>query len=163
MHRFICFTFSVEYLIYDLSISWCIVSYGVISAPEVTDWQPLTDNDCYLVAASDGVFEKLSSQDVCDILWNLHADFSVQSELTYSCSYSLADCIVNAAFEKGSMDNMAAVILPVRLNDSMQTAVKKTHGRMRKFDCSSLGDSKYISQHSGKIECSSSFYSWDHE
>ncbi|XP_047263963.1 uncharacterized protein LOC107853145 isoform X3 [Capsicum annuum] len=123
-------------------------SYGVISAPEVTDWQPLTDNDCYLVAASDGVFEKLSSQDVCDILWNLHADFSVQSELTYSCSYSLADCIVNAAFEKGSMDNMAAVILPVRLNDSMQTAVKKTHGRMRKFDCSSLGDSKYISQHS---------------
>lgn len=34
-------------------------SYGVISAPEVTDWQPLTANDCYLVAASDGVFEKL--------------------------------------------------------------------------------------------------------
>ncbi|KAK3193711.1 hypothetical protein Dsin_025021 [Dipteronia sinensis] len=29
--------------------------YGVISAPEVTDWQSLTANDSYLVAASDGV------------------------------------------------------------------------------------------------------------
>lgn len=109
------------------------------------------------MAASDGVFEKLSSQDICDILWNLHADFSVQSELAYSCSYSLADCMVNAAFEKGSMDNMAAVILPIRLNDSMQTMVKKTHAGMKKFDCLSSGDSNYISRHSGKIECSSSF------
>ncbi|XP_059311556.1 uncharacterized protein LOC132063131 [Lycium ferocissimum] len=123
-------------------------SYGVISAPEVTDWQPLTANDCYLVAASDGVLEKLSSQDICDILWNLHADFSVQSELAYSCSYSLADCIVNAAFEKGSMDNMAAVILPVRWNGSTQSVVKKTHAGIRKFDCLSSGDSNYISQHS---------------
>ncbi|XP_075099673.1 uncharacterized protein LOC107820295 isoform X10 [Nicotiana tabacum] len=123
-------------------------SYGVISAPEVTDWQPLTANDSYLVAASDGVFEKLSSQDICDILWNLHADFTVRSELTYSCSYSLADCIVNAAFEKGSMDNMAAVVLPFRLNDSLQRLAKKTHAGMRKFDCSSSGDSNYISQHS---------------
>ncbi|XP_060181146.1 uncharacterized protein LOC132610787 isoform X1 [Lycium barbarum] len=123
-------------------------SYGVISAPEVTDWQPLTGNDCYLVAASDGVLEKLSSQDICDILWTLHADFSVRSELVYSCSYSLADCIVNAAFEKGSMDNMAAVILPVRWNGSTQTVVKKTHAGIRKFDCSSSGDSNYISQHS---------------
>ncbi|OIT32872.1 putative protein phosphatase 2c 51 [Nicotiana attenuata] len=123
-------------------------SYGVISAPEVTDWQPLTANDSYLVAASDGVFEKLSSQDICDILWNLHADFTVRSELTYSCSYSLADCIVNAAFEKGSMDNMAAVILPFGLNGSLQRLAKKTHAGMRKFNCSSSGDSNYISQHS---------------
>ncbi|XP_070012501.1 uncharacterized protein [Nicotiana sylvestris] len=123
-------------------------SYGVISAPEVTDWQPLTANDSYLVAASDGVFEKLSSQDICDILWNLHADFTVRSELTYSCSYSLADCIVNAAFEKGSMDNMAAIVLPFGLNGSLQRLAKKAHAGMRKFDCSSSGDSNYISQHS---------------
>lgn len=111
------------------------------------------------MAASDGVFEKLSSQDICDILWNLHADFAVQSKLAYSCSYSLADCIVNAAFEKGSMDNMAAVILPVRLNDSMQAVVKKPHAGMKNFDWLSSGDSNYISQHSGKYECSPSSYS----
>ncbi|CAI8602923.1 unnamed protein product [Vicia faba] len=36
-------------------------SYGVISVPEVTDWQPLTANDSYLVAASDGVFENMDN------------------------------------------------------------------------------------------------------
>ncbi|CAK9178840.1 unnamed protein product [Ilex paraguariensis] len=45
--------------------------YGVVSVPEVTDWQPLTANDRYLVASSDGIFETLSSQDVCDMLWGL--------------------------------------------------------------------------------------------
>ncbi|KAK4848290.1 hypothetical protein QYF36_011360 [Acer negundo] len=87
--------------------------YGVISAPEVTDWQSLTANDSYLVAASDGVFEKLSSQDVCDILWEEHSHGTSESGVSSSCSYSLADCLVNAAFEKGSMDNVAAVVVPL--------------------------------------------------
>ncbi|ONH93503.1 hypothetical protein PRUPE_8G235000 [Prunus persica] len=88
-------------------------SYGVISAPELTDWQPLTVNDTYLVAASDGVFEKLNVQDVCDLLWEVRSYDSGRSELSSSCSYSLADCIVNTAFEKGSMDNVAAVVVPL--------------------------------------------------
>ncbi|KAG5006599.1 hypothetical protein JHK82_024542 [Glycine max] len=46
-------------------------SYGVIYAPEVIDWQPLTANDGYLVVASDGVFEKMNVQDVCDLLWEV--------------------------------------------------------------------------------------------
>ncbi|KAM1278863.1 hypothetical protein ACFX13_031816 [Malus domestica] len=88
-------------------------SYGVISAPELTDWQPLTVNDTYLVAASDGVFEKLSVQDVCDLLWEVQSYDSGRSEISSLCSYSLADCIVNTAFEKGSMDNVAAVVVPL--------------------------------------------------
>ncbi|BBH10266.1 Protein phosphatase 2C family protein [Prunus dulcis] len=88
-------------------------SYGVISAPELTDWQPLTVNDTYLVAASDGVFEKLNVQDVCDLLWEVRSYDSGRSDLSSSCSYSLADCIVNTAFEKGSMDNVAAVVVPL--------------------------------------------------
>lgn len=88
-------------------------SYGVISAPELTDWQPLTVNDTYLVAASDGVFEKLNVQDVCDLLWEVRNYDSGRSELSSSCLYSLADCIVNTAFEKGSMDNVAAVVVPL--------------------------------------------------
>lgn len=35
------------------------------------DWQPLTANDGYLVVASDGVFEKMNVQDVCDLLWEV--------------------------------------------------------------------------------------------
>lgn len=87
--------------------------YGVISAPEVTDWQPLTKNDSYLVAASDGVFEKLSLQDVCDLLWEVHSRGTPRLKVSPSCLYSLADCIVNTAFEKGSLDNVAAIVVPL--------------------------------------------------
>lgn len=79
----------------------------------MTDWQPLTVNDTYLVAASDGVFEKLSVQDVCDLLWEVQSYDSGRSEISSLCSYSLADCIVNTAFERGSMDNVAAVVVPL--------------------------------------------------
>ena len=79
----------------------------------MTDWQPLTANDSYLVAASDGIFEKLSLQDVCDLLWEVQSHGTLQSELSTSCLYSLADCIVNTAFEKGSLDNMAAIVVPL--------------------------------------------------
>lgn len=87
-------------------------SFGVISVPEVTDWQPLTANDSYLVATSDGVLEKLSPQDVCDLFWELHTHAPLELEYSSSCSYSLADCIVDTALDKGSMDNVAAVVVP---------------------------------------------------
>lgn len=89
-------------------------SYGVIPVPEVTDWQPLTGNDSYLVAATDGVFEKLTTQDICDILWDVHMHGNGKSEFCSTGAQSLADCIVNTAFAKGSMDNIAAVVVPLR-------------------------------------------------
>ncbi|XP_010534300.1 PREDICTED: probable protein phosphatase 2C 51 [Tarenaya hassleriana] len=88
-------------------------SYGVISAPEVIDWRPLVANDSFLVVASDGIFEKQSLQDVCDLLWEAKDPASSGKRLPPHCSSSLADCLVNAAFEKGSMDNMAAVVVPL--------------------------------------------------
>ncbi|KAK5810908.1 hypothetical protein PVK06_026225 [Gossypium arboreum] len=88
-------------------------SYGVIAAPEVTDWQSLTANDSYLVVGSDGIFEKLSLQDVCDLLWEVKNHDTVGSRLSSSCALSLADCLVNTAFERGSMDNMAAIVVPL--------------------------------------------------
>ncbi|XP_048138780.1 uncharacterized protein LOC115752001 isoform X2 [Rhodamnia argentea] len=95
-------------------------SSGVISVPEVMDWHALTSNDSFLVAASDGVFEKLSPQDVCDILWEAKSDDTTGSEISSSCSYLLADCIVNTAFEKGSMDNMATIVVPLQSTDLSQ-------------------------------------------
>lgn len=95
-------------------------SSGVISVPEVMDWHSLTSNDSFLVAASDGVFEKLSPQDVCDILWEAKSDGTAGSEISPSCSSSLATCIVNTAFEKGSMDNMAAIVIPLQSTDLSQ-------------------------------------------
>ncbi|XP_076914191.1 uncharacterized protein LOC143573109 isoform X1 [Bidens hawaiensis] len=90
-------------------------SFGVISVPEVTDWQPLTANDSYLVATSDGVLEKMGSQDVCDLFWELHTHTPLELQFSPSCSYSLADCIVDTALERGSMDNVAAVVVPFGL------------------------------------------------
>ncbi|KAL2510733.1 Protein phosphatase 2C family protein [Abeliophyllum distichum] len=124
-------------------------SYGVISVPEVTDWLPLTVNDSYLVAASDGVFENLSPQDVCDKLWEPYSDITVTSESSSSCSYSLADCIVNTAFEKGSMDNLAATILPLRSLVPFQTLLKDRSDREETFDYSSLGYQKQTDDNLG--------------
>ncbi|XP_022640333.1 uncharacterized protein LOC106771884 isoform X5 [Vigna radiata var. radiata] len=98
--------------------------YGVISAPEVTDWQPLTANDSYLVVASDGVFEKTSLQDVCDLLWELHSYSNMRSECAHS-SYSLADLIVNNALKKGSMDNVAAIVIPL---ESVKSSANSPRG-----------------------------------
>uniref|UniRef100_A0A7N0VI25 PPM-type phosphatase domain-containing protein n=1 Tax=Kalanchoe fedtschenkoi TaxID=63787 RepID=A0A7N0VI25_KALFE len=88
--------------------------YGVISSPEITDWQQLTANDSYLVVASDGLFESLSTQDVCDLLWETEKHDNTQSQLSVVCSYALADCLVNTAFSQGSTDNIATAVVPLR-------------------------------------------------
>ncbi|XP_043812617.1 uncharacterized protein LOC110614471 isoform X4 [Manihot esculenta] len=120
-------------------------SYGVISAPEVTDWQSLTTNDTYLVVASDGMFEKLSLQDVCDLLWEVHTHGTERSDLSSSCSHSLAECLVNTAFQKGSVDNVATVVVPllgsVRIPQNLPSKRCIEDGDM---DCSSIGLKKFM-------------------
>ncbi|XP_052185941.1 uncharacterized protein LOC127797256 isoform X2 [Diospyros lotus] len=123
-------------------------SYGVISAPEVTDWQPLSSNDSYLVAASDGIFEQLSPQDVCDLLWESQSDAIVRSELPTPCSYSLADCIVDIALEKGTVDNMAAVIVPLRSTGSSPMLLEESPDRVGNIDQSAFGVQKFIKEES---------------
>lgn len=93
----------------------------------MTDWQPLTDNDSYLVAASDGVFEKMNVQDVCDLLWEVHRFSDMRSECTPSSSFSLADLIVNTAFKKGSTDNMATVVVPLESAKSSANLFKRSY------------------------------------
>ncbi|KAL5561831.1 hypothetical protein UlMin_031578 [Ulmus minor] len=114
-------------------------SYGVISAPELTDWQPLTANDSFLVAASDGVFEKLSLQDVCDLLWEVQTHGPLRSELSTSCSYSLADCIVNIALQKGSMDNLAAVVVPLASTGILEKLMEERLNREADIGLSAIG------------------------
>lgn len=141
------------------SLIWCfslLISYGVVSLPEVNDWQPLTVNDSYLVAATDGVFEKLNSQDICDVLWELESDITGRSGVTYSCSYSLADCIVNAAVEKGTTDNMAAVVLPLISVSPSEAVMENICDGASKFDCSALEYEKHLNEQSGDV-CRSGF------
>ncbi|KAK9997645.1 hypothetical protein SO802_022331 [Lithocarpus litseifolius] len=74
--------------------------FGVIAELEVTGWQTLDANDRFLVVSSDAIFESMTPQDVCDLI---HYSSSC------SPSSSLAECIVNTAFEKGSVDNLSVL------------------------------------------------------
>ncbi|XP_028107955.1 putative protein phosphatase 2C 50 [Camellia sinensis] len=69
----------------------------------------------YLVVASDGIFQSLEPKDVCDLLQDAHFQGNKKSKQKSSCLLlsSLADCIVHNAFEKGSTDNLFAVVVPL--------------------------------------------------
>ncbi|KAL2535690.1 Protein phosphatase 2C family protein [Forsythia ovata] len=82
--------------------------YGVIAVPDVTGWRPLTSEDIYLVVASDGLFETLTPQNVCDLLHNKASEVSSECLL----SSSLADCIIRTAFKRGSTDNLSVILIP---------------------------------------------------
>lgn len=120
----------------------------------MTDWQLLTANDSYLIAASDGVFEKMSLQDVCDVVWEVHTHGTAGSGLSSSCSYSLAECLVNTAFGKGSMDNMAAVVVPLGSTYVTQNLQRERWIEEGDIDCPSKGLQKFIYKQSGKSPCS---------
>uniref|UniRef100_A0A0E0MGN4 protein-serine/threonine phosphatase n=1 Tax=Oryza punctata TaxID=4537 RepID=A0A0E0MGN4_ORYPU len=87
--------------------------YGVIPTPELTEWQSLSANDTFLIASSDGVFEKMTMQDVCDLM--LHVKLGVNQELgSFAVTQqNLADYVVDLALEKGTTDNVAAVVVPL--------------------------------------------------
>uniref|UniRef100_A0A3Q7H2U9 PPM-type phosphatase domain-containing protein n=1 Tax=Solanum lycopersicum TaxID=4081 RepID=A0A3Q7H2U9_SOLLC len=80
--------------------------YGVFAEPEVTGWRRLSIEDWYVVIGSDGIFERMSPQDVCDILHD--------NKDKIDSSSSLADCIVHNAFRKGSGDNLSVIVIPLR-------------------------------------------------
>ncbi|GAB2220745.1 hypothetical protein Droror1_Dr00008416 [Drosera rotundifolia] len=120
--------------------------YGVTASPEVSEWQPLAVNDSYLIAASDGIFEKMSPQDVCDLLSEVQNNDSMRLELSSGCSNSLADCIVNTAFERGSMDNMGAVVVPLRPMVFKDSSFNQLLVRVGDFDRLSPGSSNLMSQ-----------------
>nr|CAD1822491.1 unnamed protein product [Ananas comosus var. bracteatus] len=98
--------------------------YGVISTPEVTGWQSLSRNDTYLVAASDGVFEKMTTQEVCDLLWHENLRFKMKLQSSHIVKHHLAHSIVNTAFDRGTIDNIATVVVPLGSDDISGTASK---------------------------------------
>ncbi|XP_049408707.1 probable protein phosphatase 2C 51 [Solanum stenotomum] len=88
--------------------------YGIIAEPEVTGWRRLSTEDWYVVIGSDGIFERMSPQDVCDILHDGHDKENKTSIDSSSCPSSLADCIVHNAFSKGSGDNLSVIVILLR-------------------------------------------------
>uniref|UniRef100_A0A453SJP9 protein-serine/threonine phosphatase n=1 Tax=Aegilops tauschii subsp. strangulata TaxID=200361 RepID=A0A453SJP9_AEGTS len=101
--------------------------YGVISTPELTGWQLLSANDSFLIASSDGVFEKMSMQDVCDMM--LYAKYGVNQDFEPLAvvQQNLADFIVHLALQKGTTDNVAAVIVPLGSPSSSGARIEDWH------------------------------------
>jgi hypothetical protein len=101
--------------------------YGVISTPELTGWQLLSANDSFLIASSDGVFEKMTMQDVCDMM--LHAKLGVNQDFDSFAvaQQNLADYVVHLALQKGTTDNVAAVVVPLGSPSSSGATIEDWH------------------------------------
>lgn len=69
----------------------------------------LTKDDDYLVMASDGLWDVLKNKDVCDVCY---------SPFTQGNPQAIAEELVNAALQRGSMDNVTCIC--VRLTDYVQ-------------------------------------------
>lgn len=93
--------------------------YGVIADPELTDWPALTPKDEFLVVASSGIFEMLTTQAVCDFLDGVkdRSDPSL-----------LADQLVSKAYFKGSTDNLSVVLVPLRSGEPDLSVVSSSTG-----------------------------------
>lgn len=69
----------------------------------------LTKDDDYLVMASDGLWDVLKNKDVCDVCY---------SPFTQCNPQTIAEELVHAALQRGSMDNVTCIV--VRLTDYVQ-------------------------------------------
>ncbi|KAH6555972.1 hypothetical protein KP509_1Z213100 [Ceratopteris richardii] len=90
--------------------------YGVIAEPEFFGWQQITADNSFLIVASDGIFEQMNPQDVCNLLQDHYEQLPGTNHhfagvmIDYN---ALADTIVQAAYASGSFDNLAAVLYPL--------------------------------------------------
>ena len=90
-------------------------------------WRNITVKDRYLVVASDGIFESLTPENVCQLIEdaNVQENVNPYDKVPFLPSYSLAHYIVKTALEKGSTDNLSAIVVPLAQAASDQTMVGK--------------------------------------
>ncbi|KAK8962325.1 putative inactive protein kinase [Platanthera guangdongensis] len=55
----------------------------------------------------------MSTEEVCMVLWDENLTPNIKPWCVHALSPSCADSIVNTAFQRGSMDNLAAVVVPL--------------------------------------------------
>lgn len=92
--------------------------YGVIAEPEYFEWHEFTSADSFLIITSDGIFERMLPQDVCNLVQEKYRGFNNSSLRNKSAGATLdykalANTVVKAAYKSGSYDNLAAVVYPL--------------------------------------------------
>ncbi|XP_023534167.1 probable protein phosphatase 2C 52 [Cucurbita pepo subsp. pepo] len=92
---------------------FCLKDYGVISIPEFSH-RVLTDNDLFVVLASDGVWDVLSNQEVVEIVHSAPTRSSAARMVVDSAAHEwklkyptskMDDCAVVCLFLDGKMDS----------------------------------------------------------
>ena len=106
---------------YCIVVTWfnftCFICcrFGVIAEPEFSEWIHLTVEHSYLVITSDGIFERMKLQDVCN-LFHQNVFLNLTRDGEKLGSQILADAIVDSALKSGSFDNLAALVYPLEFS-----------------------------------------------
>ncbi|KAK1266282.1 putative inactive protein kinase [Acorus gramineus] len=103
----------------------------------------------------------MQTQDICEILWDDYIQVHEKSGFFSINRRSLADHIVSTAFEKGSMDNMAALVIPLQYTDVFETSIKETCNIEGSIDTSTHGLPKIMHRKSDNGAPSSGLVSMD--
>eukprot|EP01017_Pseudomicrothorax_dubius_P013366 TRINITY_DN1584_c0_g2_i4.p1 TRINITY_DN1584_c0_g2~~TRINITY_DN1584_c0_g2_i4.p1 ORF type:complete len:591 (+),score=77.12 TRINITY_DN1584_c0_g2_i4:31-1803(+) len=83
----------------------------VIAEPEVRTFSIDEENDDFIILASDGVFDKLSSGEVVQVGWEaMRKKFSPGVEVSDLCT-AAAEAVLSAALVRRSLDNVSAVVI----------------------------------------------------
>lgn len=95
----------------------------IIPEPEVTITPRVREDEC-LVLASDGLWDVMSNEEVCDVarkqilLWhkkNGPVSPSSQSGTTADpAAQAAADCLMRLASQKGSKDNITIIVVDLK-------------------------------------------------
>lgn len=105
--------------------------YGVIAEPEYFEWHEFTSADSFLIITSDGIFERMLPQDVCNLVQEKYRGFNNSSLRNKSAGATvdykaLANTVVKAAYKSGSYDNLAAVVYPLNSSGAVASISKPT-------------------------------------
>lgn len=75
----------------------------------------MTAKDQCLVVASDGVFQSLTPENVCQLIEDVYVkeNETPYDRIPFFPSYSMAYRIVKTALERGSTDNLSAIVVPL--------------------------------------------------
>ncbi|EFJ34528.1 hypothetical protein SELMODRAFT_405953 [Selaginella moellendorffii] len=88
-------------------------AFGVSAQANVVEYRIENSNEEFLVLASDGIFQRMSNQDVCNTVIIARGSRALDHESRSGLSQVAAVMIVEDALESGSSDNLSVIVVPL--------------------------------------------------
>ncbi|KAL4467053.1 hypothetical protein ABPG74_010650 [Tetrahymena malaccensis] len=126
----------------------------VISEPEIKSFK-ITDDHDFIVLASDGVFDKMTSKEVIQSVWN---NEEISENVHKQCSVAV-ESILRDSLNKRSLDNVTVVMIAfnnykIKLFGNQEKKNKPILEERKNFQQPALNSADYAS-HGNKLEYSS--------